>query len=237
MRLFSWLRRGALLPTGCSAPVYPDLATLPTFSPSRTQCGMVKGRAWEGLLVEDGASRRAGACCRSRPLACTETSTLQTSSMLNAPPRDDRSPPRVGAAEPWVIVVRRYRAGRSASTTTGNGRGTFDKIAFWPRARRQGARGRPCTPNGLYRIVGKRPHARWTRFMPLDYPNLSDRDDHRRALEEGSRPPDPAARSASTAPTRERFNQLGIDWTFGCVSLMNDDVVELYEMVPTARSS
>lgn len=165
------------------------------------------------------------------PLACTETSTLQTSSMLNAPPRDDRSPLEWARAEPWVIVVR--RSCRTLSVYHyGEWARTFDKIAFGRVPGVKVHEGDRRTPNGLYRIVGKRPHARWTRFMLLDYPNLSDRDDHRRALEEGLAAAGPGGEIGIHGTDKERFNQLGIDWTFGCVSLMNDDVVELYDMVP-----
>ena len=31
--------------------------------------------------------------------------------------------------------------------------------------------GDKCTPEGTFKIVGKRPHEKWSRFMLLDYPN------------------------------------------------------------------
>jgi len=166
------------------------------------------------------------------PLACTRTSTSDTTGTLAAPQRDDRAPLEWARAEPWVIVVRRscrtlgvYRYGEWVRT--------FDKIAFGRVPGVKVHEGDRRTPNGFYRIVGKRPHARWARFMLLDYPNLSDRDDHRRALEEGLAAAGPGGEIGIHGTDKARFNQLGIDWTFGCVALMNDDVVELYDMVPS----
>ena len=62
------------------------------------------------------------------------------------------------------------------------------------------------TPEGVYRISSKRPHARWSRFMLLSYPNDQDRDRYAMALSEGRVPiidghaPASAAPSESTAP-------------------------------------
>jgi len=90
----------------------------------------------------------------------------------------------------------------------------------------------PGDDRGLYRIVGRRQHPRWSRFILIDYPNLSDRDDHRKALDEGIAERGPGGEIGIHGTDKANFNELGIDWTFGCVALMNDDVDELYETVP-----
>jgi murein L,D-transpeptidase YafK len=94
------------------------------------------------------------------------------------------------------------------------------------------------TPEGVYRISSKRPHARWNRFMLLSYPNDEDRDRYAMALNEGRVPiidghaPGIGGAVGIHGTDREDSNTRGDDWTWGCVSLLNQHVAELYETVP-----
>ena len=94
------------------------------------------------------------------------------------------------------------------------------------------------TPEGVYRIASKRPHARWSRFMLLSYPNDEDRSHYAMALSEGRVPvidghaPGIGGAVGIHGTDREDSNAKGDDWTFGCVSLLNQHVAELYELIP-----
>ena len=94
------------------------------------------------------------------------------------------------------------------------------------------------TPEGVYRILTKRQHARWSRFMLLSYPNDDDRTRYAMALNEGRVPiidgrvPGIGSAVGIHGSDREDSNTQGTDWTFGCVSLLNQHVVELYDLVP-----
>jgi murein L,D-transpeptidase YafK len=94
------------------------------------------------------------------------------------------------------------------------------------------------TPEGVYRILSKRPHQRWSRFMLLSYPNDDDRTRYALALSEGRVPivdghvPGLGSAVGIHGSDREDSNARGDDWTFGCVSLLNQHVVELYDMIP-----
>lgn len=94
------------------------------------------------------------------------------------------------------------------------------------------------TPEGVYRISSKRPHARWSRFMLLSYPNDHDRDRYAMALSEGRVPiidgqaPGIGGAVGIHGTDREDSNARGDDWTWGCISLLNQHVAELYETVP-----
>jgi murein L,D-transpeptidase YafK len=94
------------------------------------------------------------------------------------------------------------------------------------------------TPEGVYRISAKRSHARWSRFMLLSYPNNDDRSRYAMALTEGrvpiidGRAPGIGSAVGIHGTDREDSNSKGDDWTFGCVSLLNPHVDELYDMVP-----
>lgn len=94
------------------------------------------------------------------------------------------------------------------------------------------------TPEGVYRISAKRQHARWSRFMLLSYPNDDDRNRYAMALGEGrvpiidGRAPGIGSAVGIHGTDREDSNVRGDDWTFGCVSLLNPHVDELYDTVP-----
>jgi murein L,D-transpeptidase YafK len=94
------------------------------------------------------------------------------------------------------------------------------------------------TPEGVYRISSKRPHARWSRFMLLSYPNDQDRDRYAMALDEGRVPiidghaPGIGGAVGIHGSDREDSNARGDDWTWGCISLLNQHVAELYDTIP-----
>jgi len=99
-------------------------------------------------------------------------------------------------------------------------------------------RGDLRTPEGVYYIVFKRTHERWSRFMLLSYPNDGDRQRYAMALSEGRVPViDGRAPGLGNAvgihgTDREDQNVRGVDWTWGCISLLNQHVDELYDEVP-----
>jgi murein L,D-transpeptidase YafK len=94
------------------------------------------------------------------------------------------------------------------------------------------------TPNGFYAIVEKRKHARWARFMLLDYPNTSDLQRYSSAMADGRLPledeqiPGVGGAIGIHGSDKDDLNARGVDWTFGCISMMNEAVVELDTLVP-----
>lgn len=92
------------------------------------------------------------------------------------------------------------------------------------------------TPRGLYTVIDKDPHSRWSRFLLIDYPSEEDRRRYRAALEAGDIPkkmgnPGPGGAVGIHGSDREAYNRAGIHWTLGCVSLSNKDVRELDQLV------
>jgi murein L,D-transpeptidase YafK len=93
------------------------------------------------------------------------------------------------------------------------------------------------TPEGLYRIVGRRRHARWRYFLELDYPNERDRQRYRSNLHD-DRIPVIRGKTlgigggigihGSDRPTEQHS---GTNWTRGCIALTNDDVDEIRKLV------
>ena len=156
---------------------------------------------------------------------------------VGAPVPDDDDHLEWATSEPWAVVVRKscrtldvYRFGervRSFPAVFGlNGRG--QKLY----------EGDLRTPIGLYSIVDKRPHARWREFMLLDYPNLHDLHRYWLAMESGDLPRagDRYARVGGAVgihgTDKPWLNAHNVDWTFGCISLQNQDIDDLAHLVP-----
>lgn|GEM_PF-5707281 len=93
------------------------------------------------------------------------------------------------------------------------------------------------TPNGLYTIIDVDPHPRWRRFMLLDYPSEEDYRRYQQALSTGTIPdrenggPGLGGAVGIHGSDREAFNRAKINWTLGCVSLLNSDLEAFEQMV------
>jgi len=93
------------------------------------------------------------------------------------------------------------------------------------------------TPTGLYMIIAKDHHRRWSRFMLLDYPTAHDVNRYWKNVSAGVVPkrgngyPGVGGEIGIHGTDKETFNRVGINWTFGCISLFNPDVQELYAVV------
>ncbi len=90
-----------------------------------------------------------------------------------------------------------------------------------------------CTPEGVYRVVCKYNHPRWDKFILLDYPNTQNWLKFTRAKIAGKLP-DTAQIGGDigihgTADPLRNLNRE--DWTWGCVSLLNRDIEEIYPMI------
>jgi murein L,D-transpeptidase YafK len=153
------------------------------------------------------------------------------------PPVADEDRITWAADEPLFIVVRTscrtldlYRYGeriRSFPAVFGLG-GANGKLHEGDRK----------TPTGLYTIVDKRRHPRWQRFMLLDYPNIGDLHRYWIAMESGGIPmlgnhyAGAGGAVGIHGTDKPELNRGNVDWTWGCISLAPDDIVELADLVP-----
>lgn len=93
-------------------------------------------------------------------------------------------------------------------------------------------RGDQCTPEGTFSIRSKYAHAKWSRFIWIDYPNAESRKKH-----------DDAKKKGLISAKADIGGEIGIhgipegyddavnarqNWTLGCISMRNSDVIELY---------
>jgi murein L,D-transpeptidase YafK len=92
-----------------------------------------------------------------------------------------------------------------------------------------------CTPEGEFKIRSKYPHKSWSKFIWLDYPNAVSWEKHNDAVKKGIIPGDSKIGGEVGIHGVPKNCDFAIDqrqnWTWGCISLKNKDVGELYEVV------
>ncbi|MFT4203046.1 MAG: L,D-transpeptidase [Chitinophagaceae bacterium] len=92
------------------------------------------------------------------------------------------------------------------------------------------------TPEGTYHIVSKTRSKKWNCFFMLDYPTPPDMQKFNERKEEGLIPA--AAKIGSgigihgTWPHEDYTIDQYQSWTDGCIALKNEDIEELYRLLP-----
>ena len=88
------------------------------------------------------------------------------------------------------------------------------------------------TPEGSFRIIAKRVHEKWCRFMALDYPTAEDREKFNQRKQRGEIPANARIGGSigihGTWPHEDFVIDKYKNWTLGCVSMKNSDVMEIY---------
>ena len=95
------------------------------------------------------------------------------------------------------------------------------------------SQGDRCTPEGVYRVVTKFDHPRWDKFILLDYPNTQNWLRFNKAKQAGRLPHDAliGGEIGIHGTHDPMMNVMGENWTFGCVSLLNHHIEEIYPLV------
>ena len=92
------------------------------------------------------------------------------------------------------------------------------------------------TPEGTFKIVNKRIHEKWDRYMGLDYPTKESLAKFNERKKRGEVPSNASPGGGigihGTWPRDDYFIDKYKNWTNGCISLKNDDVEDLYSYVP-----
>lgn len=91
------------------------------------------------------------------------------------------------------------------------------------------------TPEGTFKIVSKRIHDKWHRFLAIDYPN---KESWEKFYWRKSRSEIPASAKIGggigihgTWPHEDFQIDRYRNWTLGCISMKNEDVEEIYRFV------
>lgn len=92
------------------------------------------------------------------------------------------------------------------------------------------------TPEGTFTIIHKRVHNKWSRYMGIDYPTQEDIDKFNMRKQQGLIPY--SARIGGDIGIHGTWPREGYavdqyqNWTEGCISLKNEHIKQLYNMVP-----
>lgn len=88
------------------------------------------------------------------------------------------------------------------------------------------------TPEGNFRIINKRVHEKWCRYMGLDYPTRESIEKFNQRKQRGEIPAGASIGGGigihGTWPHDDYMIDRYKNWTEGCISLKNDDVKEIY---------
>lgn len=96
------------------------------------------------------------------------------------------------------------------------------------------------TPEGVFKITNKRVHEKWCRYMGLDYPTKDSYTKFNQRKANGSIPQNARIGGSigihGTWPHEEYAVDQYKNWTLGCISMKNEDVKELYSMMPAGTT-
>jgi len=91
------------------------------------------------------------------------------------------------------------------------------------------------TPEGRFHISSKYPHKKWCRFLMLDFPTKVDYDKFNQRKAAGLIPANAKIGGSigihGTWPHEDFAVENLQAWTQGCISMKNEDVIELYNMI------
>jgi murein L,D-transpeptidase YafK len=92
------------------------------------------------------------------------------------------------------------------------------------------------TPEGSYKIASKRPHEKWDRMMLIDYPTKADYEKFNQRKARGLVPKNAKIGGGIGIHGTWQRDDMAVDffqnWTNGCISLKNNEIEELYSIIP-----
>ena len=92
------------------------------------------------------------------------------------------------------------------------------------------------TPEGMYHIATKRPHEKWDKMMVLDFPTKADVEKFNQRKAKGVIPKGVRLGGGIAIHGTWAHDDMAVDlfqnWTNGCIALKNEDVDELYDLLP-----
>jgi murein L,D-transpeptidase YafK len=92
------------------------------------------------------------------------------------------------------------------------------------------------TPEGNFKVISKKMHAKWDRFIMLDYPTKESYEKFNGRKQRGEIPKNATIGGGvgihGTWPHEDYQVDKYKNWTNGCIALKNEDVEDLYEYLP-----
>jgi murein L,D-transpeptidase YafK len=139
---------------------------------------------------------------------------------------------RWGGSKPTVLVVRKQS--RKMSVFKGTRPLKMYPVVLGHNPRNDKLeQGDKCTPEGVYRVVYKYPHPKWSKFILLNYPTAENWKKFAQAKNCGKIDLDAQIGGdiGIHGTEDDLINIRGENWTLGCIALKNKDINELYRLV------
>ncbi|MEO8590807.1 MAG: L,D-transpeptidase [Flavobacteriales bacterium] len=97
------------------------------------------------------------------------------------------------------------------------------------------------TPEGTFGFRSKRMHDKWHAFVWVDYPNAESRRRFAQRQESGVIPANADIGGEigihGVPAGMDHWISEGVDWTWGCIALRNDDLDEIYPFILPERTT
>lgn len=92
------------------------------------------------------------------------------------------------------------------------------------------------TPEGNFKIISKKVHDKWYRFLAIDYPTKESWEKFNQRKQRGEIPASARIGGAigihGTWPNDDFVVDKYKNWTLGCIAMKNEDVLEVYGYTP-----
>ncbi|MFN8278523.1 MAG: L,D-transpeptidase [Chitinophagales bacterium] len=90
-----------------------------------------------------------------------------------------------------------------------------------------------CTPEGVFKVCGKYPHAKWQKFIWIDYPNQESKKRFSARKKAGTIPANAQIGGdiGIHGTPNDQWVRTGENWTLGCISLTSADIEAIYPLV------
>jgi len=92
-----------------------------------------------------------------------------------------------------------------------------------------------CTPEGAFNIVDKYPHAKWSKFIWINYPTPDSWNKFNASVSNGELPNGATIGGEigihGVPNGRNEIIANKVDWTAGCISLSTNDINEIYPYI------
>ena len=91
------------------------------------------------------------------------------------------------------------------------------------------------TPEGVFHINAKRVHEKWCRYLSIDYPTKESYEKFNQRKQRGEIPANASIGGGigihGTWPHDDYMIDRYKNWTLGCISMKNGDVIEVYRFI------
>lgn len=149
--------------------------------------------------------------------------------------RKDASPGKKSSTSYFKLVIKKSAYEMTLYDEEG-WYGTYPVVFGSKKQDDKRMEGDRLTPEGKFKIVGKKIHKQWGKFLMLDYPTKESYEKFNSRKAAGEIPKKATIGGGigihGTRPNEEWVIDKYVNWTAGCIAVRYTDMDELYEMLP-----